>query len=207
MQGFPGLAALVQPCNASRHPPATSGMWKSWGPLLNPRSSPTAESMRTLLRKATYRRYDLQLGAWSPLRCSQPAVAGQLFHIDQFTLNFTLGSSKERDGSGLSRSPDNLYQRRRVGKHWAEWCWTGPRAILVPPMLLVPRDAPNLEQNLKRRIFASCTFFTLASSVNYTKWSIALQYIQVATICCLNGNHPGVSLLFQVHKQCAPTDL
>lgn len=36
---------------------------------------------------------------------------------------------------------------------------------------------------------------------------MALQYIQVGAMSCLKGNHSGVSLLSQVHKQRAPTDL
>lgn len=129
-------------------------------------------------------RYDLQPGAWSPLRCSQAAAAEQLvqlFHHDQFTLNFTLGPSEV--------SPANLSQSRGLWTPWVEWVWAEPRDILFPFMLLVPVAVSqsiwemacfnpfkmqfletlkslfqfSLEQNLKRHIF----------------------YIQVGAICCL----------------------
>lgn len=99
---FSGLLCLGQACRAAGHPPAASGMWKSLGLLLDPDLVP-------------------QQRVWKPCLGRQPRAAvtcrpGQLLHVDQFPLNFTLGTSKERRWLRALQEPKQPVPKQRAVK-------------------------------------------------------------------------------------------
>lgn len=221
--------ASLQGCQASscnmRHVKVLGNLCLSLAPQ---------QSMNVVLRKATFSRYELQLWAWSPLKCFQSAVTGLRFHTVHFTLNFRLwGQAKKKMAQGSLEAQETCpkaegyesteqtdpEQEEKVFLSLSCWLSGDDSQLSWEMSRFSPfkmhffgnvanlHFSPIWNKTLKDVFFASCAFCTLASSINCNKWCVALQYMQVATICFLNGNHPGVSLLFQVHKQCVLTDL